>query len=187
MSDTSIKGSLLLAAPGMTDPNFRETVVLMCDHTAEAALGIVLNRPHEQASVGDILQALDIPPNPAVDDAPILWGGPCDPQIGMLVHTDDRRWDDGTQTIGPGFALTTTRAALDALGLEGGPRRWILALGYAGWGGGQLESELRRGDWLVCPVDEEAVFGPHRDGLWRTCLAAIGIDPARFSRHGGVA
>ena len=179
-----LQGRLLIATPAIGDSRFDRTVLLTCAHDEDQAMALVLNRPMPGLSVPSLLRRLGFAGD--APDAPVLYGGPVERERGYVLHTDDYRASHSTLDVAPGLALTDTREVLDALGdAQRRPRRYLLALGYAGWGAGQLESEIRLGAWLTCEADEELVFGPSQDELWTAAMDKIGVRPERLSSQTG--
>jgi putative transcriptional regulator len=178
-------GRILIAMPGIGDPRFERSVLLICGHDAGHAMAIAVNRPLDGLSVPALLQRMGLG-HEGVPDAPVLFGGPVERERGYVLHSDDYQASDSTIQIADGVALTDTREVLDALGDSSRrPRRSLLALGYAGWGPGQLESELREGVWLTCDPDEELLFGRDYASKWAGALAKIGVTPDRLSPQAG--
>jgi putative transcriptional regulator len=182
-----LQGQLLIATPVIGDPRFDHTVLLICVHDETQAMALVLNRPLQGLRVPALLRKLGLGAE-NVPEGPVLFGGPVERERGYVLHTDDYAASHSTLEVQPGLALTDTREVLDALGdAERRPRRFLLALGYAGWGAGQLESEIRQGAWLTCDADEELVFGPDLDGRWAASLGKLGVRPDRLSAQAGQA
>jgi putative transcriptional regulator len=180
-----LQGQLLIATPAIGDQRFERTVLLVCVHDETQAMALMLNRPMQGLKVPALLRRLGLG-GKDVPEAPVLSGGPVERERGYVLHTDDYRASHSTLPVAPGLALTDTREVLDALGdPQRRPRRFLLALGYAGWGAGQLESEIRQGAWLTCDADEALVFGRDVDGLWAAALAKIGVQPERLSIQTG--
>ena len=180
-------GQLLIAMPGIGDPRFERAVILVCAHDAEHAMGLALNRPVEGLTVPDLLEKLQIKSTIRLPDDLVLMGGPVETERGFVLHTDDYEGEHSLP-VGGGVALTATREALEAMvDPTGQPRRSLLALGYAGWGAGQLERELRENVWLTCDPDEAILFGDDHEHKWSRALAKIGVSPATLSAHGGTA
>jgi putative transcriptional regulator len=178
-------GRILIAMPGIGDPRFERSVLLICGHDAGHAMAIALNRPLEGLSVAGLLERLGLG-HEGAPDAPVLFGGPVERERGYVLHSDDYAATGSTVHVADGVALTDTREVLDALGdAARRPRQALLALGYAGWGPGQLESELRQGVWLTCDPDEELLFGRDYAGKWARSLAKIGVTPDRLSPQAG--
>lgn len=187
----SLENKLLVATPAMLDPRFRQAVIYMCVHDAEGAMGIVINRPKRVGPaplrLTDLLEHIGVDGAPKVADAAVLDGGPVDMERGFVLHSPDYGRPESTLPISDGLALTSTRDVLHALVTDAAPARAILAIGYAGWGGGQVEAEIAENAWIVCePENAEAlVFASNHAEKWREALAGMGIDPAMLSAVGG--
>ena len=181
-----LSGQLLIAMPGIGDPRFERALVLICAHDETHAMGLAVNRPVEGLTLPDLLRRLEI--RAAILAAPdlVLMGGPVERERGFVLHTDDYRAGELSLPVGDGVALTATREVLEAMvDRVAGPRRALLALGYAGWGGGQLEREIRENVWLTCDPDEELIFDADYDHKWTRALAKLGVDPERLSPYAG--
>ncbi|NTU76195.1 MAG: YqgE/AlgH family protein, partial [Alphaproteobacteria bacterium] len=157
-----LTGQLLIAMPSMPDPRFERTVVLICSHTPDGAMGLVINRLYGELSFQSLLSQLNIALHEGVPEIPIHYGGPVEPSRGFVLHAADYQ-HEGSMLVGGNIALTATVEVLRALAEGQGPSRALLALGYAGWGPGQLESEMQTNGWLVAPPDEEIVFNPRTE------------------------
>jgi putative transcriptional regulator len=180
-----LKGRILIAMPGIGDPRFERAVLLLCSHDGEHAMGIVLNRPLEGLSIAGLLQRLGLETEGA-PETPVLFGGPVERERGYVLHSDDYESQGSTIAVADGVAMTDTSEVLDALGdATRRPRRALLALGYAGWGPGQLEGELRQGVWLACDPDEDLLFGDDHEHKWSAALAKIGVSPEHLSPQAG--
>jgi putative transcriptional regulator len=178
-------GQLLIAMPGISDPRFERALLLVCAHDAEHAMGLAVNRPVEGLSVPDLLERLDIKSEIKAPPDLVLMGGPVERERGFVLHTDDYHGENSLD-VGRGLALTATRDVLEAIAQAGGrPRRSLLALGYAGWGEGQLENEIKENVWLTCDPDEELIFGAAHAGKWTRALAKLGVNPERLSSAAG--
>lgn len=184
-----LSGQILIALPAIGDPRFERAVVLVFAHDADHAMGVVLNQRLPRLSLGEVLDQLSLPCPEARRTEAVLLGGPVQRERGFVLHTDDFRASDGSTLAPPGgLSCTPTREVLEALSrADPAPRRSRLALGYAGWGPGQLEEELRRNVWLTCPVDEALVFDTPLAGLWTAALGRLGIDPSFLSAEAGQA
>jgi putative transcriptional regulator len=182
--DGFLTGQLLIAMPSMADPRFVQSVIFMCAHTAEGAMGIVVNRPLQQPSFEDLLKQLDIEPLPPARRIRLCSGGPVENARGFVLHTAD--WTgEGSLRVDAALALTASLDILKAIAGGGGPRAGLLALGYAGWGPGQLDNELTHNAWLFGPADETLVFDEDHDTKWRRALAKLRIDPGSLSGAAG--
>lgn len=187
MDSAFLTGQFLIAMPGIGDARFERALILVCAHDADHAMGVAVNRPLEGLSVPDLLARLDVEGARNLADQPVLMGGPVETERGFVVHTDDFRADH-TMAVPGGLALTTTREVLVAMAAaSGSPRRWALALGYAGWGAGQLEHEIRQNVWLTVAADEALVFDGDHDTRWSRALARLGVDPTFLSTEAGEA
>lgn len=183
----SLMGKLLIAMPGIGDPRFEKSVVLLCVHTPEAAMGVVLNKPRNSVTIADVLGQLGIESARPLPTRPVLEGGPVKPDRGFVLHSADYGARGSTQDVAPGVRLTATRDVLDALAADESPAEYQLALGYAGWGPGQLESELSANVWLVGEPQHAIVFGAAHKTKWVDAIRDIGFDPAQLSGQTGTA
>ncbi len=179
-----LTGQILIAMPGLTSPPFAQSVIYLCAHTAEGAMGIVLNRPLASPSFDDLLRQLDIAPTPPARRIRLCSGGPVDNARGFVLHTAD--WTgDGSLRVDDGVALTASLDVLKAIAGGGGPKEGLLALGYAGWGAGQLEAEIGQNSWLSVPADIKLVFDGAHESKWRRALGLLRIDPLLLSSTAG--
>ncbi len=185
MSDT-LAGKLLVAMPGMGDPRFDRSVIIMCSHDAQHALGLVINKPKEDLTLTDVLDHLGINLRESVSQI-VLDGGPVRPDRGYVLHSEDFTAGDATQSVTPGVRLTATRDVLEAVAGEHAPERFVLALGCSGWGAGQLENELRQNAWLVTDYDDAIVFDDEHADKWERAIAKLGYDPSQITHEGGSA
>jgi putative transcriptional regulator len=153
-----LSGQILIAMPGMHDPRFERSVVLICAHSAEGAMGLIINKPLEELSFSGLLEQLNIPVAPLGRDIRVHFGGPVERGRGFVLHSPDweRGGAEGTMAVPGGLEMTATINVLEALASGGGPGKALLALGYSGWGPGQLEAEIARNDWLTCVAPEGA-------------------------------
>jgi len=182
--DGWLTGQLLVAMPAMQDPRFTRSVICLCAHSGEGAMGIVLNRPLDGLSFDDLLSQLKLDPVPPQRRIRLMSGGPVENGRGFVLHTAD--WEtEGSLTVQPGVALTASVDILKAIAGGGGPREGFLALGYAGWGPGQLENEIQQNAWLSVPSDETLLFTPAPETLWTRALAKLHVDPALLSGVAG--
>jgi len=189
MSDSDagfLAGRLLIAMPGIGDPRFERAVVFLCAHNAEHAMGLAVNRPVEGLSVPRLLKRLGVKSTIEMPQDLVMMGGPVERDRGFVLHTDDYVSPDSSLAVMPGIRLTATRDVLEALAdQDSRPRRAIMALGYAGWGAGQLEREIRENTWLTCDPDERLIFGDDHEHKWSEALAKLGISAERLSSHAG--
>ena len=175
---------LLVAMPGMSDERFARSVVFLCAHSEEGAMGIVINRELESLTFEELIEQLDLKPGGTRVDLPVQAGGPVETGRGFVLHSVDYR-HEGTLVVGEDVALTATVDILRAIAQGEGPRRRILALGYAGWSPGQLEAEIRANGWLNVAADADLVFDPALDEKWERAMAKIGVDARMLSTSGG--
>jgi putative transcriptional regulator len=187
-----LDGQMLVAMPGMLDERFQRTVIYMCAHSPEGAMGIVLNKPASDVSFPDLLVQLDIIPEKEVIRLPsrvgrmhVLMGGPVETSRGFVLHTPDFFIDQSTLPIDDGICLTATVDILRAIAKGGGPQIALLALGYASWSAGQLESEIQANGWLNCPADADLVFDSALEVKYDLALRKIGIDLGMLSTQAG--
>ncbi len=182
-----LTGRMLVAMPGIDDPRFERAVLYICDHSDEHAMGLAVNRPVEGLTVPDLLTRLGVESDIRLPEDLVLMGGPVERERGFVLHTDDYVSEGSSLQVGDGVALTATREVLQALASDTRPRRSILALGYAGWGPGQLEREVRDSVWLVCDPDEALIFGGDHEHKWSRALERIGVSAASLSGAAGSA
>jgi putative transcriptional regulator len=179
-----LTGHLLIAMPGMQDPRFDHTVVCLCSHSAEGAMGLVVNRPLPGMVFDDLLRQLKVDPLPPQRRIRMLEGGPVESGRGFVLHSDD--WStEGSMAVMGGLALTASVDILKAVATGGGPRDCVLALGYAGWAPGQLEDEIQRNAWLNVPADPALVFRDDTSHTWEAALTKLRINPALLSGTAG--
>ena len=183
--NTNLTGKLLVAMPGMGDPRFEHSVVYICTHTAEGAMGLIVNKPQPQLKLWSLLEQLDISVKSLAHDIPVQFGGPVDETRGFVLHTNDYAVSPDTLPIGDHFAMTTTRTILQDLANGKGPEISLLVLGYSGWSAGQVEAELLQNGWLICDPNVEIVFGLANEHKWTAALRTIGIDPLMLSSQAG--
>ncbi len=181
-----LAGQILIAMPGMADPRFERSVILICAHSAEGAMGLIVNKPLEDMSFSRLLEHLKIPVVPSGRDIRVHFGGPVERGRGFVLHSADwRPLGEGTMQVPGGLEMTATINVLEALACGEGPGKALLALGYSGWGPGQLEAEIARNDWLTCEAAEGLLFGPDDGGKWAAALRGMGIDPLTLSAAAG--
>lgn len=181
--ESSLKNQFLIAMPAMAGSYFGDTVIYVCEHNEDGAMGLVINKPGDMTLV-EMLSQLGIDPGDVSPDVPVLDGGPVARDRGFILHSDDRRFDASLE-LGNGTMLTAARAVLEAIAAGRGPDRFLVALGYAGWDGGQLEDELKENAWLTCPASLEVVFDvPFEERVTRAA-ATLGIDFRLMSGQAG--
>jgi putative transcriptional regulator len=179
-----LTGQLLIAMPAMADPRFSQSVIYLCAHSGDGAMGLVLNRPLVRPTFDDLLRQLEITPTPPARQIRLCAGGPVDNARGFVLHTAD--WTgEGSLRVDDELALTASLDVLKVIAAGGGPREGLLALGYAGWGPGQLDAEMQQNAWLCAPADETLLFDSDHDTKWRRALAKLRIDPVMLSTAAG--
>ena len=165
----------LIAMPSLADPHFFRGVTLVCQHDAEGAMGLVLNHPSD-FTMGEVLRQMDIPgAAPALARQPVLLGGPVQRDRGFVLHEDARDFGPSLR-FGRGLAISTSREILEALARGDGPADFVMALGYAGWGAGQLEEEIVQNSWLTVPADRAIIFDTPIERRWQAAAGVLGID-----------
>jgi putative transcriptional regulator len=186
-----LDGQLLIAMPGMSDPRFDRSVIYMCAHSEQGAMGLIINKTTPMMSFGDLLAQLDILPGEAAEPPhelmamPVLYGGPVEQGRGFVLHTSDYFAANSSLPVSETIALTATVDILRAMAEGRGPERAILALGYSGWAPGQLENEIQNNGWLTCAADDELLFGINFDARYVAALRKLKIDPAMLSSESG--
>ncbi len=181
---TYFEGQMLLAMPAMTDPRFERAVIYMCAHNDEGAMGLVVNKTLDSIDFRELLGQLDIPAGDSVRDMTVHFGGPVENQRGFVLHSGEYRHDE-TLMITDQVGLTATLDILRALARGDGPEKSILALGYAGWGPGQLESEFHDNAWLSVPYDDALMFEVDAADKWERAFNSIGVDLSVLSGRAG--
>ncbi|MFN0262580.1 YqgE/AlgH family protein [Tepidamorphus sp. 3E244] len=188
----SLHGRMLVAMPGMPDPRFARSVILICAHSADGAMGLRVDQLAEDISFPELLQQLEVLPegherlsDPGVRGIKVHAGGPVESGRGFVLHSPDYHNNNSTLQIEPGVSLTATLDILKAIASGNGPRTKFMALGYAGWGAGQLESEVQANGWLHCEADRELIFGSKLEDKYEMALAKIGISPEHLSSEAG--
>ena len=179
-----LAGQLLVAMPGMRDPRFQKTVIYLCAHNPDGAMGLVINRALESLSFPDMLEQLGIDISGMGERINVHFGGPVESGRGFVLHSQDYL-QEATMVVDRDMALTATIDILKAIAFGTGPRQSLLALGYAGWGPGQLDTEIKSNGWLNVAADDELVFGPNLDKKWDQAMSKIGIDPRMLSDQAG--
>lgn len=179
-----LAGHVLIAMPSMQDPRFAQTVICLCAHSAEGAMGLVLNKGIEGLSFDTLLEQLKIEPVPPARRIRLLSGGPVEAGRGFVLHSAD--WTiEGSLRVTAELSLTASVDILKALAEGGGPQQGVLALGYAGWGPGQLEDEIQANSWLSVPADAALIFGDDMAHKWQEAMGRLKIDPLLLSSAAG--
>lgn len=179
-----LSNHLLVALPTLHDPHFARSVTLVCQHDADGAMGVMVNRPSEY-TLGEVLQQMGIASeNEALQSRIVLAGGPVHPERGFVLHDGGQAWDS-TLKVGEGLYLTTSRDVLEAMARGEGPAQSVVALGCAGWGAGQLEQELVDDSWLMVPAGAEVLFDLPLEQRWQAAAGSIGVDLVNYASHSG--
>lgn len=179
-----LAGQLLVAMPGMTDPRFERSVIYMCVHNEEGAMGLILNQLIDTITFRELLEQLDIPAPVPSNEIRVHFGGPVEAGRGFVLHSNDYT-REGTVLMEDGVGLTATVDVLRDISMGEGPLNKVLALGYAGWGPGQLDAEIQENAWLNCPAYGDIVFDEELFTKWDRAMTMIGIDPALLSGDAG--
>lgn len=177
-------GQLLLSMPGIGDPRFERSVIAMCVHDEDGALGLVVNHAHDSLTVRELMEQLDIDPGATPMDARVLVGGPVEPGRGFVLHSPEYE-GQSTINVDGKWALTSTVDILRDIAIGKGPRHWLAALGYTGWAGGQLETELTRHGWQLAPGDTALLFDTAQDDRWASAYRGLGIAVGQLSATAG--
>jgi putative transcriptional regulator len=187
-----LDGQMLIAMPTMGDERFARSVIYMCAHSSEGAMGIIVNQPAANITFPDLLVQLDVIPAAELIQLPaqaggvrVLKGGPVDPQRGFVLHSADFFVENSTLPINEGVCLTATLDILKAIAKGDGPESAVLALGYAGWAPGQLENEINHNGWLNCDADTDLIFGRDAEAKYTQALHKLGIDLGMLSSEAG--
>lgn len=179
-----LTGQILIAMPAMTDPRFTKSVIYICVHNEEGAMGLVVNKTIDSLAFPELLKQLDIGVHGIIDDRPIYHGGPLDTGRGFILHSLDYQ-QDSTINITEGLGLTVTIDVLSDIAENRGPAQSLLALGYAGWGPNQLDDEIQQNAWLQSSADRELIFNLQNDKKWECAISSIGIDLSLLSAEMG--
>ena len=179
-----LDGQLLIAMPAMNDPNFEKSVIYVCAHSDQGAVGLVINQPATGITFPEILEQLEVTA-PVDDNRPIVIGGPVETGRGFVLHSTDYCKEDATLVTRDSVGMTATIDILKAMAEGRGPQKALLAIGYSGWGPGQLESEIQANGWLTCPAEDALVFDEAFDTKWDRAVEMLGVDPAFLSSDFG--
>jgi putative transcriptional regulator len=183
--ESFLEGKLLIAMPGMPDPRFEKSVIFMCAHSAKGAMGIIVNKPIDGLSFRELMSKFKIDVTADKPDTPILFGGPVNMGRGFVLHTADYGSNEATLPVTGEISLTATTDILEAISQGRGPSRSILALGYAGWGTGQIENEILSNGWIHCDADLRLVFDTNHDSKWQKAIGMLGVDISGLSADAG--
>lgn len=182
---TPLAARFLIAMPGMEDHRFAKSVIYLCAHSEDGAMGLVINRPLEELTFAGLLKHLDIPVTDLTPSVPVHFGGPVERGRGFILHDTSYRPAKGTMTITPTVSLSATLDAITDIAAGRGPERLIFGLGYAGWGPGQLDAELAQNVWLTAEGDDNLLFSGDAASKWQRAMDHAGIDPRLLSSHHG--
>lgn len=180
-----LAGQFLIAGPAMLDKRFRRTVIYMCVHDSEQAMGIVINKPDKELCLSTMLPQLDVKGEVTYKDTDVLHGGPVEMGRGFVLHSRDYFDKSSSLPLSSTLALSTNKNILKSLVAPTAPKRAVLALGYAGWQAGQLESEIMNNSWFIAPADEDMIFKGNPKKKWKKAFAKIGITPELLSAQAG--
>lgn len=183
MDGRYLSNQFLVAMPNVVGGEFDRTVTFLCEHSDDGAMGLVINRPTD-LELRDMLDHMGIDHAGLGAGKPVFWGGPVQPERGFVLHRPAGEWE-ATLTVDNELSITTSKDILEAIGNGGGPAEYLVMLGYAGWGGGQLESEIRHNSWLNTPTDSAIIFGTPTDDRWSAAARLLGLDPGLLSGSAG--
>lgn len=182
---TTLTGHLLIAMPGMGDPRFEHSVVFVCDHSDEGAMGLIVNKPNDEIEMGALLAQLSIDVNADLQGQRVHFGGPVEMGRGFVLHSPDYASVVTTLEVREDVHMTATLDVLEDLGRGQGPEKWLMMLGYAGWGPGQLEGEIAANGWLICDAEPRLIFDLADMEKWAASLESIGVAAMALSSEGG--
>ena len=180
-----LTGKLLIAMPAMSDPRFARAVVFICAHSAEGAMGLIINKPATDLNLRGLLEQVSIAVTPRLEDRPVHFGGPVEHARGFVLHSGEYQSRVTTLPLAGPFGMTATADVLEDLAAGHGPHRAIVALGYAGWGPGQLEGEIGQNGWLTVDATSDLVFGTPDAAKWEAALRCLGVDALSLSSSAG--
>lgn len=186
-ADDSLAGSMLVAMPGIGDPRFDRSVIYIFAHQESGAMGLIVNQSTRDIEFADLLSQLELELPEGVDAPPVRIGGPVETERGFVLHSPDYHREEATLKVDENISMTATVDVLHAIASGEGPDQALFALGYAGWGPGQLEEEILSNGWLQCDADRDLVFGDADSDKWADALRKIGVDPSQLSAAAGSA
>ena len=178
-------GKLLIAMPGMPDKRFEQSVIFICAHSDLGTMGIIVNKPLEGLTFRELVEKLDVHVTANTPDPPVMFGGPVGTGQGFVLHSAEYAAKDATTTVTPEISLTVSVDILRAIAEGRGPEKALFALGYAGWGPGQIEGELKSNGWIHCDPDKSILFDLRHSAKWRAALAKLGVDISGLSADAG--
>lgn len=180
-----LSGKVLIAMPGMGDPRFEKAVIFLCAHSEDGAMGLIVNKPAQDVNFSELLDRLEIAPVDGARSPAIYVGGPVEHARGFVLHSSEYTTDAATLQVDDDYGMTATVEVLEDIAHGGGPDSALLALGYSGWGPGQLEDEIAQNGWLVADADSGVIFGADDAGKWGAALAGLGVDGLTLSAEAG--
>lgn len=180
-----LEGKLLVAMPSMGDPRFEHSVVLLCAHSDKGAMGLIVNKPNKEIRMSDVLDQLDISASGETSEMPVHFGGPVETGRGFVLHSVDYLSSLHTLKVGQDFGMTATLDILEEIAAGKGPEHALMMLGYAGWGPGQLESEIAQNGWLTADAAANLIFQVPAAQKWSAALESLGVDPLGLSPTAG--
>ena len=184
-ADSFLLGKLLIAMPGMPDKRFEKSVILMCAHSDQGAMGIIVNKPLEGLTFRELIEKLDVHVTANTPDPSVMFGGPVGTGQGFVLHSAEYAAKDATTTVTSEISLTVSVDILRAIAEGRGPEKALFVLGHAGWGPGQIEGELKSNGWIHCDPDKTILFDLAHDAKWRAALAKLGVDISGLSADAG--
>lgn len=180
-----LTGRILIAMPGMEDPRFANAVVFLCAHSTDGAMGLIVNKPMQGLKLATLLEQLSIKVGDQSHNCGLHFGGPVEGGRGFVLHTAEYVSDISTLKVSPEFSMTATLDILEDMAVGNGPAKTVVALGYSGWGAGQLEAEISENGWLICDATADIVFGVKDTGKWPAALESIGVNALTLSATAG--
>ncbi|MCG5514741.1 MULTISPECIES: YqgE/AlgH family protein [Ectothiorhodospira] len=183
MHSANFTDQFLIAMPSLEDPNFFHSVAYVCEHSEDGAMGIVINHPTD-LTLESVLEHMGISIEVNASQVPVFNGGPVQPDRGFILHPPERRWTSTLQ-VSDQISVTTSRDILEAMAQGSGPESYLIALGYAGWGPGQLEQEIGENAWLTCPSDPDILFQQPAEKRWQAAAGRLGVDLSLMSGQAG--
>lgn len=182
---TDLTGQILIAMPGMPDPRFEYSVIYLCAHSDDGAMGLIVNKPSSDVTFENLIDQLSIENTGNLSEIRVHFGGPVELGRGFVLHSPDFRSEMTTLNVDDGFAMTATLDVLESIAQGSGPDKRLIVLGYAGWGPGQLENEIAANGWLLCDASTDLVFDTADGDKWEAALGSLGISPLALSSEGG--
>ncbi|MHA6263348.1 YqgE/AlgH family protein [Arenibacterium sp. CAU 1754] len=180
-----LTGKLLIAMPGMGDPRFEHSVVFLCSHSDQGAMGLIVNKPAADVMLSDLLEQLNIKPETPMGDRQVHFGGPVEGARGFVLHTPDYDSKLHSMVVSDQFSMTATLDILEDMANGAGPEKALMMLGYAGWGPGQLEAEIAQNGWLTTEPDIALIYDMDNADKWGAALRSLGVDPLTLSASAG--